>query len=149
MTRIDFYTRVDDRERFACKLCAKAFAQGRRVAVFTADAEGAERFDRLLWTASPASFIPHVRADSPLAPVTPILIHHIPAGFLFDDILLNLSDERPAFFTRFQRLIEIVSLNEEDAARARERFRFYRDRGYPLATHDMSDPRATGAHSQP
>lgn len=138
MTRIDFYTRVEDRFRFACKLCAKAVANRLRVAVFTPDEAATERFDRLLWTIPPTGFVPHVRADSELAAVTPILIHHEPAGFIHDEILLNLSDERPAFFARFQRLIEIVSTDEADVQRARERFRFYRDRGYELTTHDMA-----------
>jgi DNA polymerase-3 subunit chi len=35
-------------------------------------------------------------------------------------------------------LIEIVSLDEQDRADARERFRFYRDRGYEIRTHDLS-----------
>ena len=35
-------------------------------------------------------------------------------------------------------LIEIVSLDEEDRAQARDRFRFYRDRGYEIRTHDLS-----------
>ena len=37
-----------------------------------------------------------------------------------------------------QRLIEIVSLDEEDRRRARERYKFYRDRGYEIRTHDLS-----------
>jgi len=53
-------------------------------------------------------------------------------------VLLNLRPEWPPFFSRFQRLIEIVSLDEQDRADARERFRFYRDRGYEIRTHDLS-----------
>lgn len=138
MTRIDFYTRVEDRFRFACKLCNKAVANRLRVAVLTADEEATERLDRLLWTLPATGFLPHVRADSALAPVTPVLIHHEPTGLIHDDLLINLSHERPAVFARFKRLIEIVSTDEEDVRRARERFRFYRDRGYELATHDMT-----------
>ncbi|MEO1768050.1 DNA polymerase III subunit chi [Thiobacter aerophilum] len=138
MTRIDFYTHVEDRFRFACKLCTKAVASRLRVAVLTADEDATERLDRLLWSLPAISFVPHVRADSALAAVTPVLIHHDPTGFLHDDLLINLSDDRPAVFARFKRLIEIVSTDEADVLRARERFRFYRDRGYALATHDMT-----------
>lgn len=138
MTRIDFYTHVDDRFAFACRLCAKAVASRLRVAVLTPDEEATERFDRLLWTSSPTGFVPHVRADSALAAVTPVLIHHDPSGFVHDEVLINLGDDRPAVFARFQRLVEIVSTDEADVRRARERFRFYRDRGYELATHDMA-----------
>jgi DNA polymerase-3 subunit chi len=138
MTRIDFYTKVDDKYRFACKLCAKAVANHLRVNVFTPDELTTERFDKLLWTVPPTGFIPHCRADSALAAVTPILIHHAPPDFLHDDILLNLNDQWPPFFSRFHRLIEVVSRDEADAQTARERFRFYRDRGYEIALHDMS-----------
>ena len=53
-------------------------------------------------------------------------------------MLLNLRDELPAFFSRFQRLIEIVSIDEEDRRLARERFKYYRDRGYDIRSHDLS-----------
>jgi DNA polymerase III subunit chi len=55
-----------------------------------------------------------------------------------EDVLLNLRAEWPPFFSRFQRLIEIVSRDEEDRAQARDRFRHYRDRGYEIRTHDLS-----------
>ncbi len=141
MTRIDFYTRVDDKYRFACKLCAKAVASRMRVNVFTPDEAATERLDKLLWTLPATGFVPHCRADYPLAAETPILIHHAPVDFLHDDILLNLNDAWPPFFGRFHRLIEIVSTDEADVQQARERFRFYRDRGYELTTHDMSQDR--------
>jgi len=56
-----------------------------------------------------------------------------------DDILLNLHTEQPPFFSRFHRLIEIVSAEENDRAAARERFRFYRDRGYEIHSHDIGN----------
>ena len=37
-----------------------------------------------------------------------------------------------------QRLIEIVSLDDADVGAARARYRFYRDRGYEIRSHDLS-----------
>ena len=54
-----------------------------------------------------------------------------------DQVLINLADERPATFARFERVIEIVTLDDADKALARERFRFYRDRGYELGIHKL------------
>ena len=54
-----------------------------------------------------------------------------------DDVLLNLSEEAPAFFSRFNRLIEVVGKDEGDKTSARTRFRFYKDRGYDLKHHDL------------
>ena len=138
MTRIDFYTKVDDRLRFAGKLCAKALAQKLRVNVYAPDSALATHFDRLLWTDNAIGFLPHCRADDPLAPETPILIHAREGALLHDTLLINLDNAWPPFFSRFQRVIEIVSTDTDDAAAARERFRFYRDRGYAMQTHDMS-----------
>lgn len=138
MTQIDFYTHVEDKLRTACRLAAKAFGQELRVLVFCPDAETAGRFDRLLWTAPAIGFIPHCFAGDPLEPVTPIVVDHGGAAPLHDQILLNLRPEWPPLFSRFQRLIEIVSLDDDDRRLARERFKFYRNRGYEIHTHDLS-----------
>ena len=138
MTQIDFYTHVPDKLRVACTLAAKACGQGLKVFVYCPDPETAQRFDRMLWTTPAIGFTPHCGAHDPLAPVTPVIVGHEGEAPPHDEVLLNLRTEWPAFFSRFQRLIEIVSLDDEDAAKARERFRFYRDRGYELRTHDLS-----------
>jgi DNA polymerase-3 subunit chi len=56
---------------------------------------------------------------------------------IHDEVLINLRDETPSMFSRFRRLIEIVSVEDADRAAARERFRFYRDRGYEIRTHQL------------
>ena len=137
MTRIDFYTKVDDKLRFAGKLCAKALAQKLRVDVYAPDRALAAQFDRLLWSDSSTGFIPHCPADDPLAAETPVLIHTSEGEMLHDTLLINLDAAWPPFFSRFQRVIEIVSTDHDDATAARDRFRFYRDRGYALQTLDM------------
>lgn len=138
MTQIDFYTHVEDKLRAACALSAKAFSLGHKVTVFCANPETAQRFDRLLWTTPAIGFVPHCAPDDPLAAVTPVIVDCHGEKLLHDEVLLNLRPEWPPFFSRFQRLIEIVSLDDEDRASARERFRFYRDRGYEIRTHDLS-----------
>ena len=55
--------------------------------------------------------------------------------------LLNLSNDLPPGFSRFEDLVEVVS--EDDAVRlpARERVKFYRDRGYEIQFRDLAkDP---------
>jgi DNA polymerase-3 subunit chi len=70
--------------------------------------------------------------------VTPIVIDYLGTAPAHDQVLLNLRPEWPPLFSRFQRLVEIVSLEDEDRRLARERFKFYRDRGYEIRTHDLS-----------
>jgi DNA polymerase-3 subunit chi len=138
MTQIDFYTHVANKLGTACALAGKAHARGLRVTVFCPDPETAQRFDRLLWTTPAIGFVPHCAPDDPLAPATPVIVDCSGEKLTHDEVLLNLRPEWPPFFSRFQRLIEIVSLDGEDQAGARERFRFYRDRGYEIRTHDLS-----------
>lgn len=138
MTQIDFYFHVEDKLQTACTLSTKAFARGLRVLAFCPDAEVTQKFSRMLWTTPAISFVPHCAPDDRLAAVTPVIIDHDGSNLLHDQVLVNLRHEWPPFFSRFQRLIEIVSLDEEDRRLARERFRFYRDRGYEITPHDMS-----------
>jgi DNA polymerase III subunit chi len=138
MTQIDFYTHVGNKLSVACKLAAKAHAQGLRVAVLCPDAATAQNFDRMLWTGSPLAFVPHCQAAHPLAVRTPVVIDHEGVAPAHDEVLLNLRAEWPPLFSRFQRLIEIVSRDDEDRSSARARFKFYRDRGYDIRTHDLS-----------
>lgn len=138
MTQIDFYTHVEDKLRTACRLAAKAFSIDLPVMVLCPDADIAGRLDRLLWTTPAISFVPHCLANDPLAPVTPIVLDYLGTEPAHDQVLLNLRPEWPPLFSRFQRLIEIVSVEDEDRRIARERFKFYRDRGYEIRTHDLS-----------
>lgn len=52
-------------------------------------------------------------------------------------MLVNLGDDIPAWFGRFERVLEIVSGNEAERAVSRARFKTYRDKGFPLQTHDL------------
>lgn len=138
MTQVDFYVQAEDKVHTAVRLAAKAYQLGRRLTVYCRDGTTAERLDHALWTTPATGFVPHCRAEDRLAPVTPIVIDGKGEDPRHDDVLLNLDAERPPYFSRFQRLIEIVGRDEEDKHRARERYRFYRDRGYEIRTHDLA-----------
>ncbi|HET8609608.1 MAG TPA: DNA polymerase III subunit chi [Burkholderiales bacterium] len=138
MTQVDFYTHVEDRLRTACVLAGKAYASGMRVLVFCADHAAAQKFSHLLWSAPSTGFVPHCMATDALAGITPVIVDHEGTNIPHDEVLINLRDEWPPFFSRFQRLLEIVSLDEAEREAARQRFRFYRDRGYEIRSHDRS-----------
>jgi DNA polymerase-3 subunit chi len=139
VTEIDFYTQVEDRLQVTCQLIHKARAKNLRVLVLLANESALKKLDERLWTFQPQSFIPHCRADDPLASETPVILMSDPNTTVpHDELMINLQSEPPAQFSRFSRLIEIVSTADADKAKARERFRFYRDRGYVLRTHDLS-----------
>jgi DNA polymerase-3 subunit chi len=138
MTRIDFYVDADDRMRVACRVAAKAIAQALRVLIYAPDGETAAALDRLLWTTPAIGFVPHVMAEHRLAAETPVVITRGDDELPHDEVLVNLGRESPPAFARFQRLVEIVSCDDEDRRAARERYRFYRDRGYEIRTHNLA-----------
>jgi DNA polymerase-3 subunit chi len=138
VTQIDFYFHVENKLQTACALSAKACARGLRVLAYCPDVEVSSKFSRLLWTTPAISFVPHCAPDDPLAAVTPVIVDHEGSNLLHDEVLINLRNDLPAFFGRFRRLIEIVSLDEDDRQVARSRYKFYRDRGYEIQIHDMS-----------
>ncbi|MFN3884697.1 MAG: DNA polymerase III subunit chi [Rhodocyclaceae bacterium] len=145
MTRIFFLYGAADRVLAAAQWLQRAWqeragAPGSSLAVivYAPEREAAERLDRLLWTQPALSFVPHCRSDSPLAAETPILIAERLDDPPHEICLLNLSNELPATFSRFEVLIEVVSRDDAVRLPARERFKFYRDRGYAIENHDIS-----------
>ncbi len=138
MTQIDFYFNAANKYRLAARLGAKSQEQATRMLLLTPDAKATAEMEHLLWTGQQTSFLPHCRSGHPLAAETPLIVDHDDTVLVHDDILLNLREAQPAFFSRFQRLIEIVSLDEADKAAARARYKFYRDRGYEIRQHDMT-----------
>ena len=99
----------------------------------------AEQLDKLLWTFSATGFLPHCSVDHKLAAVTPVIFGHQADRLPHDEVLLNLQDEHPPFFSRFQRLIELTGTSAEDMAAARRRYRFYHDRGYDIRHHKLGE----------
>jgi len=138
MTSIDFYFNAEDRLQVACRLAAKALKQGSRMLIYAPDADTAGRLDTLMWSWPATGFVPHCRAQAPLAAETPVLIasgEETPEGC---ELLLNLGAECPPHFERFARLLEVISVSDEEKASGRSRYRFYKERGYPIASHDLA-----------
>ena len=138
MTEIDFCFNVADKLRLVARYAAKSVKQESRLFIFAPDERGAAEVCRALWSCEQTSFIPHCRSRDALAAETPVIVDHAADPLIHDDLLLNLATGYPPFFSRFRRLIEIVGNEEEDKSAARDRFRFYRDRGYEIRRHDMT-----------
>ncbi|MCO6412701.1 MAG: DNA polymerase III subunit chi [Thiogranum sp.] len=141
MTRIDFYVLADDsaqaREQFACRLAEKAWRLGHRVYIHTASEEQTRQLDDLLWTFQQNSFLPHSlyreAGDTP----PPVLLAHDAEPDASSQVLINLAPEVPLFFSRFERVAELVNPQAEIRQEGRNRYSFYKERGYPLHTHEI------------
>jgi DNA polymerase-3 subunit chi len=142
MTRVDFYI-VDSsaptsRALTACRLAEKAYSLDHHIYIHTADQSQTNELDDLLWTYQAGSFVPHHCADPAVVHECPVLIGHMDAPERYNQVLINLDTTVPMFFSRFERVVEIVNQDEALRNQARERFKFYRNRGYDLHTHNLS-----------
>lgn len=139
MTQVDFYITDSDsddaRLRLACKIVDKAMQRDLHVFVHAASDEEARKLDELLWTFEQGSFIPHrvVRGEPDAPPLEPVLIGMSPPSAPGRwDVLVNLAPEVPEFFSRYERVAEVVDADAARREQSRARYRFYRDRGYQL-----------------
>jgi DNA polymerase-3 subunit chi len=107
--------------------------------VLTPDVEATDRFDRFLWQWPSLGFVPHCRLDDAVAAETPVLVDHALTHEGPAAVLVNLHASPPPFFSRFERLVEIIGTDENDAAAGRERWKFYKARGYEVRSHNLSE----------
>ena len=139
MTRVDFHSKVPDKILYACRLVRKARAADMKIVVHLEDAQQQQALDEALWTFSEQDFLPHVIAGDELASQTPVILSDNAADTLpHHQILINLSQQTPEHFARFERLFEVVSTDEDDLAAGRERYKAYRDLGHELHNFDQS-----------
>jgi DNA polymerase-3 subunit chi len=138
MTRVDFYVLADAdfdaKFRFTCRLAYRANRIGNYVQVRTASRAASEALDKLMWSYPENHFVPHaVASDSKNSALTLIGNEEPPPSA--DQVLINLADDVPNFFGRYERVVEVVIQSEKELGR--DRYRHYRDRGYPLQYHEL------------
>jgi DNA polymerase-3 subunit chi len=149
MTKVDFYTGSPDKLRTVCQLSHKAMQNGVRAVISVPDPSTTNALDKLLWHYPSSAFIPHCRSNAAAGEMPaslsdwPVILDHGGDKFPHHELLINLHDECVPFFSRFERVIEIIGNDEEDSRMGRERFKFYRDRGYELHHIDLSKTKNT------
>jgi DNA polymerase-3 subunit chi len=118
---------------FTCKLVEKH--PDEPIYLHTSSQQEAERLDALLWTYKDDSFIPHALYDPAATHPPRVQIGH--TSPTTGHLLINLTQEIPAFYQQFPRMIEIVFSDPHVQQLARERFRQYREQGCELNTYKM------------
>ncbi len=139
MTKVDFYTGSQDKLRTACQLGHKAMQNGVRTVISTHAAVTVYALDKLLWHYPATAFIPHCRSDAAEAKQMSVVLSHGSDKFPHHDLLISLHSECMPFFSRFERVIEIIGNDAEDSRLGRERYKFYKDRGYELRHIDLAN----------
>lgn len=153
MTNINFY--VSNQEGFehrlniVYKLIVHALKRQLFIHIHTDNARMNKYIDDWLWTIDKCSFIPHrIITQSEMSSGAEqteqgeqnketISISHNIEPIIHCDYLINLSGERPSFFSRYTKLAEVLDNSEKIISSGRKRYVFYRERGYTLAYHKL------------
>jgi DNA polymerase III subunit chi len=138
MTEITFHFNASDKVGHACRLLRKAVASGAKVVV-TADSALLRDLDVALWTFGPLEFVPHCLNTSSAAVLaaSPVVLAESPQAAPHQHVLVNLGASVPDGFERFERLIEVVTVQEDDRQSGRRRWKHYADRGYAIKREDL------------
>jgi DNA polymerase-3 subunit chi len=139
VTAIAFHFNAPDRLVYACHLLRKAASSGARVVV-TGGSDTLEQLDVALWTFSVIDFVPHCRLESEprVLAASPVILAMSTQSAPHRQVLLNLGNQIPSGFERFERVIEVVTQEEEDRQLARSRWKHYANLGYAITRHDLT-----------
>lgn len=143
MTEVAFHFNVPGTVAYACRLLRKAVMSGARVVV-TGQPEVLRELDVALWTFAPLEFIAHCDASAGEAMLarSPIVLAASPRLAPHQQVLVNLGGPVPEGFERFERLFEVVGVDDLEREQGRHRWKHYADRGYAIARHDLAQQEA-------
>ena len=139
---VAFHFNVPDKLLYACKLVRKLQRVGMPLVV-SADAGTAAELSERLWAfGGGVQFLAHRHADATPAVLQAsptVLAQQLGDGLPHHKVLLNLQADMPVGFERFERVIEVVSAqDEEDRNTARQRWRAYQAAGHAIERHDLN-----------
>ncbi|MBA3771566.1 MAG: DNA polymerase III subunit chi [Ramlibacter sp.] len=140
MTEVAFHFNAPHKLGYACRLVRKAVASGAKVVV-TGEAGMLRELDTALWTFSALDFVPHCHsaaASESVLAASPVVLADSPRSAPHQQVLVNLGLTVPDGFEGYERLIEVVTVEDEDRQRARQRWKYYADRGYAITRHDRA-----------
>lgn len=141
MTKIRFYTEVMDVPAVIQHLLAQALARQRCVTIYVADRDQAQRLGDRLWQQAGDQFYPNALADDAHVNHSPVQLAWQPEQIRQDDLLFNYQTVLPKFFSRFRHVFELIGPDETAKAAGRQRWAFYRERGYEIQHMKASELR--------
>ena len=141
MTEITFHLNANNKMDYCCRLLRKAYNSQAKIVV-KGSAEVLQQLDQALWSISTTDFIPHCNSDAEpeLLSASPIVLtSNIDSFDLLPhhQVLLNMDEDTASGFEKFERVIEVVGNEHDDKSKARDLWRHYSQRGYPISTHEI------------
>ncbi len=140
-TTVAFHFNAPSKLAYACKLARKLQRMDIPLVVLGEPAMVAQ-LDEALWSFGGASqFLAHCRGDAEMDVLQrspTVLVSDLLGSLPHTRVLLNLGTQMPADVTRFERVIEVVSADDEqDRQQARARWRAYAAMGYDIERRDL------------
>jgi len=139
MARVEFHFNAPALVPYACRLLRKAYGRGLRTQVVGHEST-LGLLDQALWTFSALDFVPHCRENAPDAvrDASRVLLGTAVQRDWRAQILVNLGERVPEGLEAFDRIIDVVTMDDLQRAQGRERWRQYTRSGHELIRHDLS-----------
>lgn len=142
MEQVDFYllkaAEPPARLQFACRIAKMAYDQGMTVYLQTEGVVQSQDLDKLLWTFSQESFVPHALSAPNLNwNKYPVQIGDKDNETGELDLLISLQADVPSNAINYRRIADIVIDQPEQKQLGRSRFRHYRQNGIEPKTHQL------------
>ena len=151
MAKVDFHSQVKDKVHYACRLIRKIISLSSekdpfQTIVVLGSHEVLTELNEKLWTFSTDDFLPHCFMDEDAFELCPIILvdladQHRIMELTHQDVLIHLGQDAleniEAFVQRYKRVVEVVSMENNDLLAGRERYKKYRTLGLELQNFDQ------------
>ena len=143
LTRIDFYYDVKDILSFASRMARKLYYEKiisakQPLVIRCKDQSHCEEVSYSIQNFSKKDFLPCAQFSDKSALLFPIILSTVSEIPLWADdiiVLLNLDTKIEMTFSSYCRVIEIVDQTELNRQKGRERYKYYKERGYEIFGH--------------
>jgi DNA polymerase III subunit chi len=144
MPKVNFYLLKHDtaqaRQALACRLAEQQSKQGQRLYIQTVDQQEAVEMDKLLWSFSAESFVPHVLREKAADGSTeqPLVVIGSQTPAPADTFcVLNLTDQAIEAQNNVSAIAEFILNNDQEKARSRVLWQHYKQQGFELQLHQL------------
>lgn len=134
MTNIHFIFNVKNKKNLALRLIKDLFKKEHAILVSCANKSFLADLSKDLWS-DDISFIPNSEGDVSI--FDKICLTTKEAN-LMDDVLINCSSNHIDDFSRYLKLYELISPDDNDKQNGRKRYQYYKDCGFRLNAIDES-----------
>jgi DNA polymerase III subunit chi len=141
MTNVRFYHMIQKRlEQALPEIVAKALERKHRILIKAGSRERIKALDTALWTADPASFLPHGYAKDGFEKEQPVFLTVDDENPNGADVLILTDGASSDMTDKFSLCCEMFDGNDEAAVKAaREKWKLYKDKGYTAAYFQQDD----------